>query len=178
MTLAALSLLLLPVLVGCKNDKREPVSQTTLTQAAVPVQQPALGANGTTGPTAPSPATHAERSLDTQPVPPPSAATTSASNSGPIFETKNRGRAVRTPSDENLPKWVPVKGRLSVVESSDLAENLGLVPVGTTKKTDERISVAEKLAEENAARATSASNAGPQTVASYSYVPGGRVRVR
>jgi hypothetical protein len=48
---------------------------------------------------------------------------------------------------------VPVSGRLTVVSSTDLAENLGLVPQGTTSKSDERISVADKLAEESAARA-------------------------
>jgi hypothetical protein len=170
-SLVILAVGLLPTLVGCK-DKREgasQVSQTTLTQATVPVQQPPVGA------AAPSPPSQAERSLDTQPVPPPAAAT--PANSGPIFETKNRStaRPVRTPSDDNLPKWVPVKGRLSVVESSDLAENLGLVPVGTTKKTDERISVADKLAEESAARAANPSPAQPS---SYSYAKSGAVRVR
>ena len=60
---------------------------------------------------------------------------------------------MRTPADEDLPPWVPIEGRLTVVESSDLAENLGLVPMGSAKKSEVRISVAELLAEESAARA-------------------------
>jgi hypothetical protein len=62
-------------------------------------------------------------------------------------------RKVRTPADEDLPPWVPIEGRLTVVESSDLAENLGLVPMGSAKKSEVRISVAELLAQESAARA-------------------------
>jgi hypothetical protein len=131
--------------VGCKNSRDDVPGQTTLNQASVsvPIQQPPVQ------PPAPAPPGRGEQSLDTQPVPTPAPAAPAA----PIFETKNRNRPVRTPSDENLPKWVPARGRLSVVESSDLAENLGLVPPGTTKKTDERISVADKLAEERASRA-------------------------
>ena len=81
---------------------------------------------------------------------------------------------VRTPSDDHLPKWVPARGRLTVVESSDLAENLGLVPKGATKKSpDERISVADKLAEESAQRAKSSD---PMTKGtSWSYSKPGRV---
>ena len=71
------------------------------------------------------------------------------------------GTRVRTPSDENLPRWVPTRGRLTVVESSDLAENLGLVPRGTSKKTGERVSVQDKLEEEAQARAAQA-KAAPQ----------------
>lgn len=53
---------------------------------------------------------------------------------------------IRKPgSDEGLPSWVPISGRLSVVEAPDLAENLGLVPQGTTKAQG-RISVADALA--------------------------------
>ena len=55
---------------------------------------------------------------------------------------------IRTTPEEQLPTWVPKKGRLSVVDSTDLAENLGLVPEGTTKANpDQRISVKEKLTE-------------------------------
>jgi hypothetical protein len=87
-----------------------------------------------------------EQTLDTDvaPAPPLSPA--------PILEVKSRVAKVRTPDDAHLPKWVPVRGRLTVVDSSDLAENLGLVPQGATKKTDGRISVAEKLEEERRAR--------------------------
>jgi hypothetical protein len=55
---------------------------------------------------------------------------------------------IRTTPEDQLPTWVPKKGRLSVVDSTDLAENLGLVPEGTTKANpNERISVKEKLNE-------------------------------
>ena len=41
---------------------------------------------------------------------------------------------VRTPDDEDLPAWVPIAGRLTVVSACDIAENLGLAPLGTAKK--------------------------------------------
>jgi hypothetical protein len=63
-------------------------------------------------------------------------------------------------SDEHLPSWVPVTGRLTVVQSHDLAENLGLVPTGTTKKTEGRISVSEMLAQN--ATAPAKAEAGPR----------------
>jgi hypothetical protein len=40
---------------------------------------------------------------------------------------------VRTPADEDLPAWVPIAGRLTVVSACDIAENLGLAPLGTAK---------------------------------------------
>jgi hypothetical protein len=40
----------------------------------------------------------------------------------------NGHKPVRTPADEDLPPWVPVSGRLTVVESSDIARNLGETP--------------------------------------------------
>lgn len=43
-------------------------------------------------------------------------------------------RKVRTPADEDLPPWVPKAGRLTVVSACDLAENLGLVPLGTARR--------------------------------------------
>ena len=78
------------------------------------------------------------------------------------------GTRVRTPSDENLPKWVPTRGRLTVVDSSDLAENLGLVPRGTSKKTGERISAQDKLEEEAQARAAQAKLA-PQSQQGFAF---------
>jgi hypothetical protein len=78
-------------------------------------------------------------------------------------------RKVRTPDDADLPAWVPKSGRLTVVESSDLAENLGLVPMGSSRRTAERISVAEKLAEEEAARRAATQ---PLAVRAYTYIPG------
>jgi hypothetical protein len=96
-----------------------------------------------------------------------------------VLTTHNlKTQKVRTVSDEKLPKWVPSKGRLTVVDSSDLAENLGLVPKGATKKADERISVADKLSEESAARAsTGAKTDSMQPGVSWSF-SAGRVRSR
>jgi hypothetical protein len=88
-----------------------------------------------------APATHVpvgERTLDTS-TPVAAAAT-------PAPVTTFRPTKVRKPgSDENLPSWVPLRGRLSVVEAPDLAENLGVVPKGTTKSSSERLSVADVL---------------------------------
>jgi len=92
----------------------------------------------------------------------------------PVITTHNlKTQKVRTTSDEKLPKWVPAKGRLTVVDSSDLAENLGLVPKGSTKKADERISVADKLSEESAARAAKGDSMQPGVSWAFSA---GRVR--
>lgn len=65
-----------------------------------------------------------------------------------------------------------ISGRLTVVESSDLAENLGLVPTGSAKNSDVPISVAKLLAEENAARAAAAAGEarGPTP---WTCIPGG-----
>jgi hypothetical protein len=118
-----------------------------------------------------------EQRLDTNVGPAATPAAPAAPPPGTVvLDTKNLKLAkVRTPSDEKLPKWVPAKGRLTVVGSSDLAENLGLVPVGTTKKSDERISVSEKLSEESASRAKTDSM---QQGTSWSYAKAGRVRSR
>ncbi|MBX3205748.1 MAG: hypothetical protein KF764_11815 [Labilithrix sp.] len=111
-----------------------------------------------------------EQTIDTQVGP------TYEPSTAPVLTTHDLKRSkVRTVSDERLPKWVPVRGRLTVVDSSDLAENLGLVPKGATKKSDERISVADKLAEESAARAAS----DPMTQgSSWGYAKAGRFRSR
>lgn len=117
--------------------------------------------------------------LGAAPAPAPLAApaTATASNAGPVgerlldtttatapprplptpnpFPKTNKGK--RGASDEHLPSWVPLSGRLSVVQSHDLAENLGLVPAGTTKKAEGRIVVADMLAQ-NATASTSAAN--------------------
>jgi hypothetical protein len=168
--LAAASLALV---TGCKNKTDGIWSQTTLTQATVPVQQVPVAA--AQPPAAQAALPRGEQHLETPPVKPPPA----PPPADPALDVKNRktARAVRTPSDENLPKWVPVRGRLSVVESSDLAENLGLVPVGTTKKSDERISVSDKLAEESAARKASQPDQITQGV-SWNYAGAGRFRGR
>lgn len=53
-------------------------------------------------------------------------------------------------SDENLPAWVPVRGRLTVVQVPDLAENLGLAPKGSSRNADTRVTVADALAQRGA----------------------------
>ncbi len=116
-----------------------------------------------------------EVTLDTNVRPEPPLAAPGA----PAVTTSNlKHSKLRAVSDDQLPKWVPVKGRLTVVDSHDLAENLGLVPKGTTKKTDERISVADKLQEEAATRAA-ASRTDPMTQGtSWSYAKAGKFRSR
>ena len=113
------------------------------------------------------PSPSGEQSIDTQ-VGPPSA---------PVLTTHDlKTSKVRTVPDEQLPKWVPKRGRLTVVDSSDLAENLGLVPKGSTKKSDERISVADKLEEERAARIARGDTM--QEGTSWSYARAGKFRSR
>lgn len=122
-------------------------------QVAAPVQaQPAPAAPATP---------QAEQKLDT---------------TNPVVATNNlQVSTIRTTSDEHLPKWVPKKSRLTVVDSSDLAENLGLAPKGTAKKNPaERVSVAEKLEEESAKRAKDPNN----YAQSFSFSKAGRVRSR
>lgn len=130
--------------------------------AQVPVQVQAVQAPAPVQPVMQQAAPTGEQKLDT--------------SAAPIIATNNLAHSkIRTTPDENLPKWVPKKGRLSVVDSSDLAENLGLVPQGTTKKNpDERISVSEKLTEEKAQRAKDPNN----YATSFSYSKAGRVRSR
>lgn len=128
-------------------------------QAPVQVQQP-VQAQQAAAPVAAAPAVPA------QAVP----------QAEPVLHTNNLAHStIQTPSDEKLPTWVPKKGRLSVVESTDLAENLGLVPQGTTKKNQgERISVADKLNEEKAQRAKDPNN----YATSFSYSKAGKFRSR
>lgn len=116
-----------------------PVAPQAVVVAPPPPVQPAAAA-----PRAPSPMFQPEQALDTSDGP----------TMMPAAPLRTVARAkVRTPDDDTLPKWVPKRGRLTVVESSDLAENLGLVPRGTTKKSAERISAQDKLEEEAQARA-------------------------
>lgn len=94
---------------------------------------------------------HAEQPIDTSITPPPPARHAAAPPRPRATETKlDDIHRVRTPSDDDLPKWVPIRGRLTVVDAADLAENLGLVPAGSTAKSTERIAVAEKLATSSA----------------------------
>lgn len=92
--------------------------------------------------------------------------------------TRPSKHKVRTVADEHLPKWVPARGRLTVVDSADLAENLGLVPRGATMKSDERISVADKLEEEHAARAAARGTDPMVQGSSWSYAKAGKFRSR
>lgn len=66
-----------------------------------------------------------ENPLETE-VPPPPAPPRKPPppDAGPYMP--NGHRPVRTPDDSELPPWCPVTGRLTVVESSDIAKNLGL----------------------------------------------------
>ena len=97
----------------------------------------------------------------------------------PVLQTNNlQVSTIRTTSDDHLPKWVPKKAHLSVVDSSDLAENLGIVPKGTTKASAERISALGELEKQDQARAAAHQNdpnnyASP---ASFSYSKAGRFR--
>lgn len=75
-----------------------------------------------------------EQPLDTEVAPRPAPKPTPA----PTHESARRkepraNRLVRTPRDEDLPAWVPISGRLTVFESCDMAENLGLAPMGTAR---------------------------------------------
>ena len=86
-----------------------------------------------------------EKLLDTGPTVSPTRPVAVAPSPAPV--TTTRAPKIRKPgSDENLPSWVPLRGRLTVVEAPDLAENLGLVPRGTTRASATRVSVAETLA--------------------------------
>ena len=120
--------------------------------------------------------TSARRSATSAPTP----ANRIAATNAPL-PTSRASRTRKPGSDENLPKWVPLRGRLTVVEAPDLAENLGLVPKGTTKTTEGRISVAELIANGGGTTtATSApAEAGPRSatwLASNGRVRHGRGR--
>jgi hypothetical protein len=74
---------------------------------------------------------------------------------------------------------VPVRGRLSVVDSSDLAENLGLAPKGSTKSADTRITVAAALAQKSVQTTPVAAQAGSQNTTSATWLTAnGRFRSR
>jgi hypothetical protein len=71
---------------------------------------------------------------------------------------------------------VPLRGRLTVVEAPDLAENLGLVPKGTTKTADGRISVAELMANGGASTASASTAPDPGPRSATWLAANGRVR--
>jgi hypothetical protein len=95
-----------------------------------------------------------EQRLDTSTPVAPTPASRIASMNAPLTTSYRAAKARKPGSDENLPTWVPLRGRLTVVEAPDLAENLGLVPRGSTRSAEGRISVAERMA--NGAGATTA----------------------
>lgn len=106
-----------------------------------------------------------EQTLDTDVEPPPVRPPRPAPAPTP---PPSRNRPVRTPRDEDLPAWVPISGRLTVVESCDLAENLGLAPPGTAR-SGACPSVAALLEAERPSQTTSAPRSGwggPMTLAS------------
>ncbi len=166
--------------IGCqRNAELGATSRTSLTSGQVPAQANPVSATPVQAapvqlaqPAEPRSmpmfaAPGGEQQLDTQVAP----------STAPVLTTQNlKTSKVRTVSDDRLPKWVPKKGRLTVVDSSDLAENLGLVPKGTSKNSDERISVADKLAEESAARAAKGDTM--QQGTSWSYARAGKFRSR
>ena len=136
------------------------------TRTASTTSHEAIGAATPAGPIG-------ERLLDTTPA----AATRAAVVAAPVPAPVTTSRL--TKPTERLPSWVPVTGRLSVVETPDLAENLGLVPKGTTKKTEGRISVADLL-DKNAAVAVQPLSAPQPTSASVTsatwLAANGRIR--
>jgi hypothetical protein len=129
------------------------------------------------GPSTPS-APVGERLLDTTtpartPAPVPTAlarAVPSAFTPAPVTTFAPARSRNKPGSDENLPKWVPVRGRLSVVEVPDLAENLGLAPKGSTKSAETRVTVADALAQRTPPATTTTSaqaGAGSSTSATW-----------
>lgn len=119
-----------------------------------------------------------EQRLDTSTPVAPTPANRIAPTNAPLTTTFRAAKARKPGSDENLPKWVPLRGRLTVVEAPDLAENLGLVPKGATKSAEGRISVAELMANGSGA-ATASADAAPRSatwLASNSRVRHGRGR--
>jgi hypothetical protein len=87
-----------------------------------------------------------EQRLDTSTPVAPTPANRIAPTNAPLTTSFRAAKTKKPGSDENLPKWVPLRGRLTVVEAPDLAENLGLVPKGATKSAEGRISVAQLMA--------------------------------
>jgi hypothetical protein len=114
-----------------------------------------------------------EQRLDTSTPAAPTPANRIANTNAPLTTSFRAAKARKPGSDENLPNWVPLRGRLTVVEAPDLAENLGLVPKGTTKSSEERVSVADLMAKNSATASTG--NATSGTSATW-LASNGRVR--
>lgn len=138
------------IIMGCSAKANAEATRNAVTAPAVTAPAAVAAGLPVTTPAPSAPVGGGERQLDTStPAPTPAPVTTFRSTKPP-----------RKPgSDENLPAWVPLRGRLSVVEAPDLAENLGIVPKGATKSSAEgRISVADAL-DKNAAQAATAPRA-------------------
>ncbi len=146
--------------MGCSNAPPKKVVATT----------PAT--NELAGAAAATPAPIGEQRLDTSTPAAPTPANRIANTNAPLTTNFRAAKARKPGSDENLPKWVPLRGRLTVVEAPDLAENLGLVPKGTTKSSDERVSVADLMAKSNG----NASNAANSATSATWLASNGRVR--
>jgi hypothetical protein len=120
-----------------------------------------------------------ERLLDTTPAAPAAPRVLGITNAAAPITTTRTPRRHKPGADENLPSWVPVRGRLTVVEAPDLAENLGLVPRGTTRSSASRVSVADALAVSPSPTAAPAADAGARSatwLASNGRVRHGRGR--
>ena len=120
-----------------------------------------------------------ERLLDTSPAPqllPPPPRVLGITNAPAPLTTTRAPKSRKPGSDESLPSWVPVRGRLTVVEAPDLAENLGIVPRGTTKANQARINVAEALATPTVAAAPVAPRADSGARSATWLASNGRVR--
>ena len=148
------------LIMGCSNKPHVEPRPATATESfdPLPARAPAAAA-----PTALANAPSGERTIDT---------TTSAP--APITTSRFAKTRNKPGSDENLPSWVPLRGRLTVVEAPDLAENLGIVPKGTTKNAQARISVADAL--DKNAGAGAAQPAAAQPIGATWLAANGRMR--
>ena len=145
--------------MGCEGKPRVETRQAALT---APASNELAGAALT--------APVGEQRLDTSAASAPTPANRIPVMNAPLTTTLRASKSRKPGSDENLPKWVPLRGRLTVVEAPDLAENLGLVPKGTTKTTEGRISVAELMATKAPAEAA------PRSTTATWLASNGRVR--
>ncbi len=114
--------------IGCQQRQdKVPVQTAALTPVPMSVN-----ANGDIPTPAPAAAPIKENTLDTSSSDPPLSSKTIL----PPPEQHKSYPKVNTPSDERLPSWVPVSGRLTVVSAHDLAKNLGM-PAPTTNAAPE-----------------------------------------
>src|SRR5688500_8815820 len=102
--------------IGCKQREVIPATQSA---ALTPVPMKVASDIPPPPPAAPV----KENAIDTSSAEPPLSSKTILP---PPVQRPASSPKVRTPSDERLPSWVPVTGRLTVVSSHDLAKNLGM----------------------------------------------------